>query len=199
MGNSKFEKNSQAVIGYQELVANCFSRETLKSAKIGKVKRGPYVARLSWRVEWLPFGEQIVWILFSPQSRRTIDKILDQTINFANFTDRRVLLIDDYDPKKLSIPLEVSMLSDGKFTCNAMTLTLEDGSTGHIGWFIGQGRKLDLDDEAVNGALHAIITNLFRSVKKLKDNPFIKAGTAKLLKMQDLITQQGGRVGCIQK
>ena len=182
------------VIDADELLRNCFSSKTMKRVKIGKVRRGPYVARLSWGAEGLPYGEQIIWIMYSPKSRSQLDRLADDVTALMRKVDGKVIFIDDFAPERLRLPLEIMLLSDGHLTYNVMTPTLKSGETGHVAIFVGQGRSIDVNDPDIPGALHTIVANLFH-VKELRDDPIIKAGMEKLRRLQEAAVKLGAKPG----
>ena len=180
-------------ITYEKLLSNCFSIPTLKSANVAKFRKGPYIAQLSWDREGLPLNQQIIWLLYHPRSMKPIKKVLDNLITTVRSLDGHyMVVIDDYDPSTHYL-YTVLMLTDGAFTCNGVSLKMnEDGSNGHIGWIIGQGRNIDPDDDAVIGTLHTIISNIFNA-KALQNDPFIQSGRKKLENMKAVFDQTGFR------
>ncbi|MFH2111739.1 MAG: hypothetical protein ABIJ47_10835 [Candidatus Bathyarchaeota archaeon] len=184
-----------APITWEELLSNCFSPKTLTQAHVGRFRKdGPYMIRLSWDREGLPLNQQIIWLLYHPRSMKPVEKILDSLGNTARLAEgHHTLIIDDYNPET-HWAHTILMLSDGAFTYNTCTMEMNDGSKGHIGWIVGQGRDLACDDDTT-GALHVIIANIIPAMKPRHRNsdPFLLNGQKKLGKMKEVMNREGFR------
>lgn len=180
-------------IGWEELVNKCFSPKTLANAQAGKFTNGTHIVQLSWDKEGPPLNQQIIWLLYHPKSMKPIHSLLDELKALAEATDGMMVIIDDYDPE-IHWAHTVLMLCDGAGSVNGVSLTMnEDGSEGHMGWIVGQGREIDADDDAVVGALHMIITNIFKEQKGLRKDPFLASGRKKLDALKAACEQTGVR------
>jgi len=190
------ELNSRVdpVIGYKELLSNCFSSSTLERTKGGVLGRGLYVFQLSWDVEGLPFGDQIIWLFYDTKSDKRLEKLhKDVEAWFEKISRHCMVVIEDYDLKRPSLVLEMQILSDGHLTNNDMTMKLDNGVTGHMAVYCGQGRRLDFDDPNILDALHTIISNLIPD-RALRNDPFIRDGREKVKRLIDFMVKQGADV-----
>ncbi len=171
-------------IGFEEFIGGCFSRSTLKYSKIGKLKWGPYVARLCWDVEGLPFNQQVIWLLFEPRYMKRLERALKEIRQFMEEHDRRLVIIEDFDPNIFYLPLDIMMFCDGQGSANAMTIKVESEAEGHVAWIVGQGRGIDFEEECMIGALQAVLANFFRN-KRLRKNKFMEDCIIRLEKFRE--------------
>jgi len=168
-------------INAYELTVGCFSR--VESVKIGKFPNGTYIVRYVYRHEPNVHGDQIIWLLYNRKSMKRIKAILNYIRNCLEAWNGKILLIDDFDSSRPDIAVEVSMLSDGRGTWHAFQIHHVKGGVGNVGVIVGQGRCLDLNDDAMLGCIHVLLANALKKLAR-KDR-FIAAGLEKLRLLEE--------------
>jgi hypothetical protein len=171
-------------IPFDEILSNCFSSSCLKNARSGKLSKNLYVAHLSWNVEGLPYGDQHIWLLYSPTSSSFISDTLQK---IGDFLERNpgIIFADIEEITLFSLP-EIVILSDGYISFNNVTRYLTNGNFGHIGWLVGQGRSIDADDNKIITLIHSVVSNLFLKYKELQNDAFLLNGMKKLVELRKI-------------
>jgi len=176
--------SEEEFITIDEILTNCFSSSCLKNAKSGKINTNLYVAHLSWEKEGLPYGDQHVWFLYSPTSADLITDILEKIDKF--FKDNQGIMITDIEDITLFSLQEICILSDGSISCNNVTNYLTNGKYGHMGWLVGQGRSINVDDNKMITLIHSVISNLLLKHEDLKNDEFLLEGLKKLVELRKI-------------
>ena len=72
-------------------------------------------------------------------------------------------------------------------------MEMEDDVKRHVAVYCGQGRRLNLDDSSMFGALQTIISNLIPE-RALKNDPFIRNGREKVKRVFEFMVKEGANV-----
>lgn len=171
-------------ISVNEIFSNCFSSSCLKNAVSGKINNDLYMVHLSWDAEGLPFGDQHVWLLYSPTSSKFITNILDKIRNIMENLPG-MINVELEEVTLFTIP-ELIILCDSEISFETVSLDLSNGVNGHIGWLVGQGRSFNADDNKVVRLIHLAISNCLMNFKELENDPFLLEGMKKILELRTI-------------
>ncbi len=150
-----------------------FYKENKEKYGIGRaiLNNGTYVARYTWKMEGLPHDEQFLWILWA-DTHKQIKEIVNVFKDFAEIASLQPVIginLDEF-PHGLPLQLEVNMFSDGESTLydrktfwhpSDNSPVKANEITAHIAVIIGQGRKIDFEEEAITPLICSLIANAF--------------------------------------
>lgn len=126
-----------------------------------KMGNGNRLVKMCAKKEDTPFGDLHIWLLYNSDPDE-VTTTQDEIIKELHKSEGRIVIIDDYNPKKPSLLVEIGVLTDGKVSMNAIEMSFRqkrDGkeTKGTIGWFVGQGYKFDQDEPRLDPILIKII------------------------------------------
>jgi len=165
---------TSSTIDYVELL-NTFSTPTLAQALVRiHNTSNTYILQLAWDQKDTPFNQQIIWLIYNPDSIKPIENLLETIRHLAHETNQKIIFMDNYDPSRHYL-MDIILCCDGEGITQTYTHHIQD-TEGHIGVITGQGRDIDINDPSIRNIIHATLTNFLLRFKKLQNDPYLKQG-----------------------
>ncbi len=176
-------------IDWTELLSNTFSSSTIAQTQVRTHPSNTYIIQLTWDHVGLPLNQQVIWLLYNPESIKPIEKLLEDLRHLARATDHKLVIIDDYDPARHYL-MEIMICCDGYATTQTYIHQIDDYE-GYIGVITGQGRTIDVQEPRIRATIHATLSNILLGIKPLQDDTYLNNGR-KTLNHLVTTTQKNG-------
>ncbi|MCK9597527.1 MAG: hypothetical protein M0R06_00725 [Sphaerochaeta sp.] len=126
-----------------------------------KMENGNRLVKMRAKKEGTPFGDLHIWLLYN-SNPDDVTTAQDELIEELHKSEGKIIIIDDCNPKKPSLLVEIGVLTDGNVSMNAIEMSFRQNNDGKetkgtIGWFIGQGYEFDQDEPGFDPVLMKII------------------------------------------
>jgi len=177
LNNEPTPKGETQTIPYTELLQKALNQKTLQHTKHGLFTNGVHLLKLTYPKQDNPSNQQNIWLLYHPKNPEPIDAILNDLYNVSKATDGKTVIIDIDHPDYWA--LEIICLSEGCMTGNRVSIKYPSTQEAHIGWIIGQGRTLAVENNPqIRWIIHILVSTILTGT--LPRDPFIQNGAKKL-------------------
>ena len=151
------------VLTYEELFKIGFAAKTVRKYRVSQ-DGSIHILRLSSEQKDTLHGDMTLWLIHAEKSLDDIMQLWKDVMKEGERTHGRIAFYDLGDAKELPLVLEILLLSDGSLFFDCYSYGYRDNETaiGHLGGVIGNGFKVDLDDdntEGMQGLIACILAN----------------------------------------